>query len=131
MNISTELSTETKSKLQTTVTWARYAAILSIINLALALLQIIVGVIKQDTNVLGSIFSFIISGVISLVMAVNLFKYSNLTRSSIEHNETTQLTQALYHLKVYFTIMGVLFIIMLSLLALGLIIFLIALVLSQ
>jgi hypothetical protein len=130
MDISTELSNESKSKLQTTVTWARYAALLSIINLGLGLIQIIVGAIKNDPNVLGSVFSFIISGVISLVMAVNLFKFSNLTKSSIEQNETTQLTQALYHLKVYFSIMGVLFIIMLSLLALGLLIFLIALVVS-
>jgi|688.fasta_scaffold1114418_2 hypothetical protein len=130
MDISTELSNESKSKLQTTVTWARYAALLSIINLGLGLVQIIIGAIKNDANVLGSVFSFIISGVISLVMAVNLFKFSNLTKSSIEQNETTQLTQALYHLKVYFSIMGVLFIIMLSLLALGLLIFLIALVIS-
>lgn len=130
MDISTELSNESKSKLQTTVTWARYAALLSIINLGLGLIQIIVGAVKNDPNVLGSVFSFIISGVISLVMAVNLFKFSNLTKSSIEQNETTQLTQALYHLKVYFSIMGVLFIIMLSLLALGLLIFLIALVVS-
>lgn len=130
MDISTELSNESKSKLQTTVSWARYAALLSIINLGLGLIQIIVGAIKNDPNVLGSVFSFIISGVISLVMAVNLFKFSNLTKSSIEQNETTQLTQALYHLKVYFSIMGVLFIIMLSLLALGLLIFLIALVVS-
>lgn len=122
MESTTTLSQLTKHKIEFNITWARYGAILSFINLGLGLLQMIVNGIKGDASFLGALFSFIISAVISIIMAVNLLKYSKLCKDSLTTNDSMQLQQALHHLKMYFTIMGIIFIIVIALAVIGILI---------
>ena len=118
MENNTNLTPTIKTHIATTVTWARYAAILSFVNLGLTFLQLIIGAVKGNLNVFGSVFSFIISGVITLVMGINLLNYSNYAKSSLDNGDSVLLYQALYHLRTYFIVMGILFLIIIGLLLL-------------
>jgi len=118
MENNTKLTPAIKTHIATTVTWARYAAILSFVNLGLTFLQLIIGAVKGNLNVFGSVFSFIISGVITLVMSINLLNYSNYAKSSLDNGDSILLNQALYHLRTYFIVMGILFLIIIGLLLL-------------
>jgi hypothetical protein len=118
MENNTNLTPNIKTHIATTVTWARYAAILSFVNLGLTFLQLIIGAVKGNLNVFGSVFSFVISGVITLVMGINLLNYSNYAKSSLDNGDSVLLYQALYHLRTYFIVMGILFLIIIGLLLL-------------
>jgi len=120
------LKEETKNQIASTIEWSKYAAYISILGIAIGFLQIIVGLIKGNASILASLISFLISSAISLVMSINLLNYSKLIKSGINNHSSSDLYQALHHLKTYFTIMGVLFIIAISLVFLGLIISLLA-----
>jgi len=122
MDINTTLSTRTQNQLLASAGWARYAAILSFVGVGLGLLQIVVGLIKGDASIMTAFMSFSISAIISIVMAVNLMKFSTLSKESLAQRDAHRLDVALSHLKTYFVIMGVLFIIAISLLVLGLLI---------
>ncbi len=126
MENNTNLTPVIKTHIATTVTWARYAAVLSFVNLGLAFLQLIVGAIKGNLNIFGTVLSFIISGVITLVMSINLLNYSKYAKSSLDNGDSVHLYQALYHLRTYFIVMGVLFLIIISLLILFVLIAIIA-----
>lgn len=127
MEQGTILSEATKQKITISATWARYAAILSFVSVGISALQLIVGILKDNSSVLGSLFSFLISTVISIVLAISLLNYSKHTTNSLNQNDNARLFHGLNQLKIYFTIMGVLFIIVLGLLALGVLIGLAAL----
>jgi hypothetical protein len=118
MENNTNLTPTIKTHVATTVTWARYAAILSFVNLGLTFLQLIIGAVKGNLNVFGSVFSFVISGVITLVIGINLLNYSNYAKSSLDNGDSVLLYQALYHLRTYFIVMGILFLIIIGLLLL-------------
>lgn len=128
MEPKTSLSEASSAAIQASTVWARYAGILTIANLGLSLIQLILGFFKPNPAIFGSMISFILSAVISLVMALNLLNYAKHARNGIQHGNSTSLYQALYHLKVYFTVMGVLFLIALGLMLLGILIGLIAMI---
>jgi hypothetical protein len=116
------LKEETKKEIASTIEWSKYAAYISILQIAIGLLQIIVGLIKGNASIFASLISFLISSAISLVMSINLLNYSKLIKSGINNHSSSDLYQALHHLKTYFTIMGVLIIILVLLGLIGLII---------
>lgn len=122
MEYSTELSENTKQHLLRSVGWARYAALLSYMSIGIGLLQLLVGVIRGNASILTTIISFLISTAISLVMAINLMHFARLSKESLEQADAHRLEVALSHLKTYFMIMGILFIIALVFLVLGLLI---------
>lgn len=109
----------TKIKLLFSAKWAKISAILTVVNLFLALIQLIIQGTKGDASVLGSLMTFLISTVISIVLSVNLFKYAKLSKRAVEQNHAISLADAYYSLKVYFTIIGILMIILISLMVLG------------
>jgi hypothetical protein len=113
------LSEVSKGKLLFSAKWAKNSAILTVINLGLALIQLIVQGVKGDASVLSSLMTFLISAVISIVLSVNLFKYAKFSKRAIEQHHAVSLSDAYYSLKVYFSIIGVLMIILISLLTLG------------
>jgi hypothetical protein len=122
------MNTGVKDMILSSSKWARIAAIFSIINIGLGFAQMFLGTIKGDPNIISSLLPFIISGTISLVMAVNLLNFSKHVKIGAELGDKAHLSKSFSHLKVYFTIIGVIFVILLSLLALGLLIFTIALI---
>ena len=137
------LKEETKKEIASTIEWSKYAAYISIFGIAIGLLQFIVGLIKGiglqqfivglikgNASIFASLISFLISSAISLVLSIYLLTYSKLMDSGLNNHSSSDLSQALHHLKTYFTIMGVLFIISISLVFLGLIISIIAFAIS-
>lgn len=126
----TLLSEQSKSKLLYSAKWAFYSGVFTLINLGLALIQLVVQGIKGDASVFGSLISFIISSVISIVLTVNLFKYAKASKLAAEQHHAASLSDASYSLKVYFSIIGILMIILLSLMLLGILIGILAAIIS-
>ena len=122
MEPTSELSADTRQHLFQSAGWARYAALLSYISVVIGLLQLLVGVIRGDGSIMTTMMSFLISTAISLVMAVNLMHFARLSRQSLEQADAHRLEVGLSHLKTYFMIMGILFIIALVFLVLGVLI---------
>lgn len=122
MESNRNLSSASREALQKSAVWSRYLAIISIVTLGLSVLQTVIGLMKGVGSMASSILGLIISGVITFVMANNLLKFSSFTKSSMDTGDASQLNEGFYHLKIYFTIMGVLCIIILSLGVLGLLI---------
>ena len=58
METKTPLSTSLKNQISITITWAKYAAIISLVNLGLSLLQLIVGFVKGiERRAIGESFA--------------------------------------------------------------------------
>jgi hypothetical protein len=130
METTTTLNSSLKNQITTTIVWARYAAIISLINLGLSLLQLIVGFIKGNPFILVTVLFFIISTSIGLVLSINLLRYSSYAKAGIQAENSTAFYQSLYHLKIYFLVMGVLFLIAITLLILIFIFWIISIIIS-
>lgn len=120
----------TANEIHSSAKWAKASAYVSIIGIAFGLLQFIVGFMKGNDSILSSLLSFLISGAISLVMAIQLLNYSKHIQAGLLGQQTHAINQAFHHLKTYLAIMGVLFIISIGLLMLGLIISILAFALT-
>ncbi|MEN9339887.1 MAG: hypothetical protein RIQ62_1199 [Bacteroidota bacterium] len=97
------------------VKWARYAAILSFMNLGLGLLQMLVGWTSGGAVRIGTLFTFLASAGITLVMSINLYQYVKYSRQAKLTHDAGLMGRALYHLRIYFTVMGILFVIITTL----------------
>jgi hypothetical protein len=122
MENATLVNEQSRERLLKSAQWSRYLAIISFVGLALSIIQTVVGIVVGQDGAASGIIGLVISGVITFIMASNLMNYSKLTKLSMETGDGAQLSQAFYHMKIYFTIMGVLCIIMISLLVLGILI---------
>lgn len=122
MEPNSALSADTRHHLLRSAGWARYAALLSYISIGIGLTQLLIGVLRGDASIVTTMISFLISTAISLVMAINLMHFARLSKESLEQADAHRLEVALSHLKTYFMIMGILFIIALAFLVLGLLI---------
>lgn len=127
---SSSLAPEFKTSMTNAMIWGRYAALISFINLGLGFLQLIIGALKGNLNVFTTLFTFLLSAVITLVMSINLLNFSKATRNGILYEDSVHLNKALYHLRIYFIVMGVLFLIVIGLLILFMIIAVIAALIS-
>ena len=130
MNLSTESLTAKSplinSGLLFSAFWAKYAAIISFVNLGLGFLQILIGVVKGDINMIGTFFTFLISAGITLVMSINLIRFAKYTHEGVQTCDPIQFEQAFRNLRNYFIVMGVIFLVVIFLLALFLLIAFIA-----
>ena len=104
--------------LQKTAKWAHILAIVTFVSLGISLINSILVIIT--TGEFGVILSAIITTVISFILAMCIYNFSKHAKIASETNDSAQLNQAMYQIKNYFLIMGILFIIGLSLVALGL-----------
>lgn len=98
--------------------WAKYLAYITFISVGLSFLQLVLGIIANKGSIALSIFVFIISTVITLILAVCLFYFSKYTEIGLRNGDNLYFTQALHNLKIYFIVIGVIFLIVLSLIAL-------------
>lgn len=106
----------TKTQIKCSIQWAKYAAIVSFINLGLGILQMFIGILKG--NMVGTVFTFFVSSIITLIMSVSLFRFAKLASQSLDSSDILQFENALSHLRTYFKVMGILFLIIIGLLAL-------------
>jgi hypothetical protein len=108
--------------------WARYLAYITFASVGLSFLQLIFGIINNKGSMAGNIFSFIISTVITLILATNLLSFSKYANMGLLQKDRVFFTQAFTHLKNYFLVIGAIFLILLGLLALFIIVFTIVLI---
>ncbi|HNB81836.1 MAG TPA: hypothetical protein PLP34_00185 [Chitinophagaceae bacterium] len=98
--------------------WARYAAWLSFLNLSLGLLQLLLGIIRGNIPAPGATITFLISGGITFLMSFQVYRFARLGKRGLDSGEELAMNNALRHLRAYFKIMGILFIIIAGLLTL-------------
>ncbi|HMN31740.1 MAG: hypothetical protein IT215_03945 [Chitinophagaceae bacterium] len=108
---------------------AKLFSYLTIISVALGFIQLVVGIMNNTGNLL-SLFPFIIQTVISLVLAYNLFKYASFISKYEQSKDSSFFSVSLGHLKNYFIVFGVLFIILFSLILFGILISILAMIIS-
>jgi len=108
--------------------WAKYLAIITFASVGLSFLQLVFGIIANKGNIISTVFSFIISTVITMILAVNMLNFSKHSNLGLTTKDKVYFTQAFLHLKNYFIVIGVIFIILLGLLALFLLVFTIVLI---
>lgn len=108
--------------------WAKYLAIITFASVGLSFLQLVFGIIANKGNIISTVFSFIISTVITMILAVNMLNFSKHSNLGLATKDKVYFTQAFLHLKNYFIVIGVIFIILLGLLALFLLVFTIVLI---
>ncbi len=94
-----------KDDLRTAAIWAKLAAIFSFIGSAVALVE---------SMRLGNIFSAFISAAISVTIAIYLFNFGSKTKKAIEATDQPELEEGLNSLRLYFKILGIILIIVLS-----------------
>ena len=111
--------------------WGRLLAYITFGSVGLSFLQLIFGIIANKGSIAGSVFSFIISTVITLILAVNILNFAKFADQALLTKDQAFMTQSLTHLKNYFLVIGVIFIIILSLFALFILVFSIALIVNS
>ncbi|MBK7762920.1 MAG: hypothetical protein IPI46_06050 [Bacteroidetes bacterium] len=116
MNADQLFNPTNKTQIKYSLQWAKYAAIVSFINLGLGILQMCIGLVKG--NMIGTVFTFFLSSLITLIMSASLFRFAKLATISLEASDSIQFEKALSYLKMYFKVMGILFLIIIGLLAL-------------
>lgn len=119
-----------QTQIRKSIRWARVSAIVSFISLGLGLLQVVIASILGNVNLFGSILSFLVSSVISLILSLQLFQFAKKANIGLDTQDTIHFKQSFSHLKIYFILMGVLFLIIVCLLLLFLFIALIASIFS-
>lgn len=99
--------------------WAKYLAIITFIGVGIGFLQLVAGIVASKGIIAISIFFFIISTVITVILAVCLYNFSKHTNNALSKRDNIYLNQAIHNLKIYFMVIGIIIVIILSLFALG------------
>jgi hypothetical protein len=114
----TVINSNIQRKLTLAVRWAKYAATISFLNLGLGLFQMMIGVLKGSLNITGAFVLSLISTIITLILSINLLNFSKYANEGLLKNQSTSVYKGLYHLRAYFIVMGILFLIAIGLLVL-------------
>ena len=116
------LKEDTLKQIHLSVKWAWYAGILSLVSIGLSLIQLIVGIINQTKLLSVSIVTFLISTAIGILMAYHIIRFSKLMKHGIEEHDEVYINDSLSHLNTYFTVIGLIFIVIVGMILLGIII---------
>lgn len=102
------LSNSTLNEIKQSITWSAYAGKLAILNIALSVLQLLIGLLNQSSVLLPSIIQFIISSCISGIIAFHILRYSSHMKAGLIEGDVQRLHDGFAHLKRYFTVIGIL-----------------------
>lgn len=102
-----------KSDLGSTAVWAKVAAIISFVNIAVSLAL---------SFITGSYASAIVGAIISFLLALYLYRFSESTIRGVTENNQLDVNEGLNNLSVYFKIYGVICILVLVLIIMALLI---------
>ena len=108
------LDQEAKSLLKTTTVWAKIVAIAAFAQVGLSLVSAFIG--KNSTaEMVGAIFGSMIGAVISILLNVFLYRFSQKTADAISSSNQQLFAEGINSLRTYFKISGIVLIIILSL----------------
>lgn len=116
---------------QQTLRRARLSGLLSIAGMGLSILQAVIGLIYDSKMVATTLLSLVISLGIGMLMVFHILGFSKKMNLGIEMDDKDLMHEAVLHLKNYFKVIGVLFIILMGMIVLGIIISVLALVFSK
>ena len=124
-----ELKIDTKAQehLRVAIQWARIVAIVSFISLGVNFIEIIVGETAEPIQLVGAIFGGLIGAAISLLIYIFLYKFATNMKTGLDSVNQDMFNIALRNLKTHFKVMGIIFIIALSLMVLFFLFFFIGL----
>jgi hypothetical protein len=101
----------TVTQVQDTIRWAQRAGKLALVNVSLALLQLLMGWVNQSNYLWVNILTFLISSLISGYIAYHVLQYASKMKIALAQHDIIALKTALNHLKYYFGLMGLLLVI--------------------
>lgn len=113
---------ETSVLIQKTIQRARLSGLLAFAGMGLSLLQVIVGVIYNPAQVMTSLISFLMSSAIGALMAFHVMRFAKQMKLGLEQDDKDLIHESVLHLKNYFKVIGVLFVILLVMILLGILI---------
>jgi hypothetical protein len=105
------LAESTLKEIRNSITWSAYAGKLALLNIALSVLQLIIGLLNQSSLLLPSIIQFVISSCISGIIAYHILKYSSNMKAGLLHGDVQLMHDGFANLKRYFTVIGVLLVV--------------------
>ncbi|MBL7772806.1 MAG: hypothetical protein JNM95_08095 [Chitinophagaceae bacterium] len=104
------LSETTLKEIRNSIYWSGYAGKLALFNIGLAILQLCIGFMNQSYLLWPSIVQFFISSTISGIIAFHILRYSSDMKKGLELGDIQRLHSGFENLKRYFTVIGVLLI---------------------
>ena len=110
------LDQEAKSLLKTTALWAKIIAIIAFVEVGISLVTAFIGK-SNAMGIVGAIFASLIGAVISILLNVFLYRFSQKTADAISSSNQELLAQGIHSLRNYFMVLGIILIIVLSLFA--------------
>ena len=120
-----ELKIDTKAQehLRVAIQWARIVAIISFVSLGVDFIDLIVGEVGNPIALVGSIFGGLIGAAISILIYIFLYKFANNMKMGLDSMNQELFNIATRNLKTHFKVMGIIFIIALSLFAIYFLVF--------
>lgn len=131
MNHSENIESELQLNIEKSAKQAKLFSMITFASIAISLLQLIIGLVSKNEIKVMQVFGFVISSVITLVLAINMLRFSKMINQFQQTKDSTFFTLAFSYLKNFFIVLGVIFIILLGLLVLYLLVFSITLILKN
>lgn len=113
---------ETSILIHKTIQRAKLSGLLAFAGMGLSLLQVVVGIVYNPSQVVTSLISFFISSAIGALMAFHVMRFAKQLKIGLEEDDKDLIHESVLHLKSYFKVIGVLFVILLAMILLGVLI---------
>ena len=111
---------ETKSLLKTASVWAKIIAIVSFIQVAVSLVSPFLGMDRLQA--MGSFFSAMIIGLVSVLVNIFLYRFAKRTADGINSSNQTLFAEGINDLKNYFKVLGIVIIILMGIVIISVIV---------
>lgn len=116
------IDNEAAGYLKTVASWARIIAIISFCSAALAVLALFIGSSKySDAPVLTSSVVGVAAPLVSALINLYLFRFANAVQAGLNTLNQGQFNEGVNQLRMYFKIIGMIFIVVVSLMLLAII----------
>ena len=113
------LQKDTQLSIRQCILWSRLSGLLSILNILLGTVQFGIGFLKGNSTAFAGAYSFLLSTLISILIAYQLLSFASRLKKGLTNLQHQEFLRAFRNIKIFFLIMGVLFIILICLMFVG------------
>jgi len=113
------LQKDTQLSIRQCILWSRLSGLLSILNILLGIVQFGIGFIKGNSTAFAGAYSFLLSTLISILIAYQLLSFATRLKKGLNNQRHQEFLLAFRNIKIFFLIMGILFIILICLMFVG------------